>query len=625
MPRKQEIKKQMKPSANAYLDSLVTAAKKNDLNAFQVAKSQQPIKKYAPLTMKFKKSSNAVYIPDYGYLDTNDVKNRNSTDIIRQIKSQQLVNDLIKEQQNPLFKDSTEFLKQYDPNVDVVQSIKDLIDKQQFMDTLASENKKLDDLLDLFNARGKQTFLEYMKDNNLSRDSSTDVKYVIDFITANLNGDLRPYLKTFENDYLRRLKENQRLRNEAIAMKQLKRLQEIVNATTPALPFRPGSTPPVPPGGSSSGSSSTSSSGSSAGSPASLTGAPLGGSPAPVVAPAGGSPALAPAGGSPALAPAGTPAGTPARGTPRPASVVVAPAGGTPARGTPFVPVVPAGGTPMPAVTPGAPRLATPVAPRPASPVALAPPLAPLEPLTPLAAPAIVRNETHFTGANIWQRLMKLTQQQIIDEFKARKLPYDKSEPLATQKSKLLNDIRTRGYGLKKKTNKKNVKGGGPVMSTMSKVVDYVYHKFYPVKITVTIYHKVNLHSFPKDRHFFNQMEPYQLYYFYNLEEVAAKTAIEILQLPLRIICLGAQEDVLIFYLENQKKYDELITFVEANTPRTENGETTEFIQKPVYTDRATIPINRYGINPHYNGKRDAPISSTENDDITNGILRLNL
>ena len=89
-------------SSPAYLKSLLKSSSKDNVsrtNAPVRYASRRQVKE--PLRMKYKRNTQSVFIPDYGFLNVSDLKNRNVDDVYRDIKGKQLVSELIKEQQNP--------------------------------------------------------------------------------------------------------------------------------------------------------------------------------------------------------------------------------------------------------------------------------------------------------------------------------------------------------------------------------------------------------------------------------------------------------------------------------------------------------------------------------------------
>lgn len=202
-------------TSNVYLKALLQTSKKNDLKLAQekaLTKQQlESVEKKMPtlLTGKQelanrlhqKRSHSSVFIPDYGYLDSADLRNHSTRDIIRDINAQKYINQvlqqrqdlvpkidylteaekqaLIKERENlpfvqqQLIKQLVDNNANYNAqnanyNVQLAQTLENIYRQQEQNNQLQTENAKLDTLVALLNPEGKAQFAKYIDGYDLN-------------------------------------------------------------------------------------------------------------------------------------------------------------------------------------------------------------------------------------------------------------------------------------------------------------------------------------------------------------------------------------------------------------------------------------------------------------------------
>ena len=250
-------------TSNAYLNALVKTSKNNDITLQQekasriqhIKSAQKKLKISTPLispleqaikTLKAKKTFNSAFIPDYGYLDVDNLHNRNLNGVLTEINTHRLINQhrelrpmvnpeellsrdekiaLYKERQNlpheqkKLLEDILN--KPIGDNTEVVKELKDLSTQLEEQQLVQIDNQKLNDLLNLLTPAGQEEVLNAFSTAGYSRNDASDLYFMIQSIKTNLsNPNFQQYLKKYNDDQQRLLQYQQQQQQQYQQLQQ---------------------------------------------------------------------------------------------------------------------------------------------------------------------------------------------------------------------------------------------------------------------------------------------------------------------------------------------------------------------------------------------------------------------
>ena len=176
------------------------------INQLKVHRQKQLKTKLMFEKLRMKTNKHAAFIPEYGYLNSDDLKSRDLKSVLADIKNKQVINQMMNQkitnkeieyatidgEEIPVNLLTKEEKKLYEKPNDVVDALKKMNDETKYANELNVENSKLNELSSLLTVEGKQLILS----DKFSRNDVDDVKTLNEYIKHQLsNPAFQQYIK----------------------------------------------------------------------------------------------------------------------------------------------------------------------------------------------------------------------------------------------------------------------------------------------------------------------------------------------------------------------------------------------------------------------------------------------